>query len=189
MTIAEGIALAVATFALGALGRHFLAGYLTEKGRNLATKEDTHEILRQLEQTTKTTEEIKSQISSDLWLRQRVWDFKREVYCGLLQQLAAIRQSAFHAWLIAKKPASQITAHDTPILQEHIERLETAIRELRKLTAVGSMLLSSAALEAIRKFDLETHPTDMARNMRNIMEYAHKATDQLVVESRSDLQL
>src|SRR5258705_5577892 len=46
------------------IGAYF-GGYAGEKGRNLATKEDFKEILRQLEATTRATEEIRAAVSRD----------------------------------------------------------------------------------------------------------------------------
>jgi hypothetical protein len=44
----------------------YLASYVKKKGENLATKEDFHELLRQLKLTTQATEQIKAQSSSQI---------------------------------------------------------------------------------------------------------------------------
>ncbi|HZY31949.1 MAG TPA: hypothetical protein VFF86_09960 [Candidatus Methylomirabilis sp.] len=60
----------------------WLGSYLREKGKHLATREDIGEIVEQLRQTTKATEEIKAQVSSELWVGQR----KRELQLETLHE-------------------------------------------------------------------------------------------------------
>jgi hypothetical protein len=77
---------------LGFLSRHFLAAYLNayseQKGKNLATFEDIKLLLEQVRTVTRTTEEIKAEVTNDVWLRQVQWNFRRDVYIRLLEALA-----------------------------------------------------------------------------------------------------
>ncbi len=57
--------------ALVVCGGYFLASYVREKGKNLATKEDIDKI-------TTATEAIKAEISSDMWVKQRRRELKLE---------------------------------------------------------------------------------------------------------------
>jgi hypothetical protein len=70
----------------------YLGSYLREKGKNLATRED-------VERITRTTEEIKAEISGQMWEVQTRWSFKRDLYIRLLEGLGdagfAMRQLAF----------------------------------------------------------------------------------------------
>src|SRR6267143_5646049 len=58
----------------------FFGTYLREKGKNLATKEDVAAISR-------TTEEIKTEIASGVWLKQRRWDIKWECYSKIAENI------------------------------------------------------------------------------------------------------
>jgi hypothetical protein len=58
----------------------YLQSYLGEKGKHLATQEDLKVLLEQIRQTTRATEEIKTVISEDLWVRQEQWKLKRDTY-------------------------------------------------------------------------------------------------------------
>jgi hypothetical protein len=66
----------------------FLSGYSDQKGKNLATHEDVRLLVQQVQMVTRTTEEIKADITGDLWTRQSHWNFKREAYSRLVETLA-----------------------------------------------------------------------------------------------------
>ena len=57
----------------------YLAGYLREKGKNLATHEDIVKDLAQVRAVTTTTKEIEAKISNDVWDRQKRWELKRDL--------------------------------------------------------------------------------------------------------------
>jgi hypothetical protein len=59
--------------------------YEQEKGKRLATHEDIQNVLKEVKAVTRETETIKAQISSDLWLRQTVWNHKREAYGNIVK--------------------------------------------------------------------------------------------------------
>jgi len=67
--------------ALVVCGGYFLASYVREKGKNLATKEDIDNI-------TKVTEAIKAEISSDMWVKQRRRELKLEAVNTMNRLLA-----------------------------------------------------------------------------------------------------
>jgi hypothetical protein len=73
------------TFLLGCLVvvviQPFLRAYSAKKAENLATKEDIARI-------TKAQEEIKAQISADMWNQQRHWELKRDVVIDLIRAMA-----------------------------------------------------------------------------------------------------
>jgi len=56
---------------LTGLAVNFFRSYSSEKGKNLATKEDIREL-------TRTTEEIKAKISDEMWDRQKQWEMRRD---------------------------------------------------------------------------------------------------------------
>ena len=64
----------------------FVGSYLRKKGEHRAIHEDLDKIVEQLRQTTKATEEIKAQISGDLWVRQR----RRELQLEILKEMNSL---------------------------------------------------------------------------------------------------
>jgi hypothetical protein len=97
-----GAALTLLSFLLGAVLRPFLTEYSKKKGENLATHEDIDKLVNQVRLVTKTTEDIKAEISSGLWDRQRRWDMKREVLFEAARRLADI-DDALLSYSIALK--------------------------------------------------------------------------------------
>jgi hypothetical protein len=73
----------------GGVGSYF-AGYLRKKGENLATHEDIDGLVKQVQAVTTATEQIKAQIASDVWDRQKRWELKREV---LFQAAKAVAEA------------------------------------------------------------------------------------------------
>jgi len=68
----------------------YFGKYMEEKARNLATKEDFQELLKQVRETTAATEDIKRKISGGLWLDQELWKARLSVCATLLQQFRTL---------------------------------------------------------------------------------------------------
>lgn len=90
MSLALGAATAVIAFIIGAVLRPFLTGYSTKKGENLATREDIANVVKQVEAVTRTTEEIKAEVSAGIWDRQKQWEMKRDVLFEASKVLALV---------------------------------------------------------------------------------------------------
>lgn len=67
--------------------------YEQEKGKRLATHEDIEDVLKEVQAVTEKTETIKAQIGGDLWLRQTVWNHKREAYANVVKSSHALQNS------------------------------------------------------------------------------------------------
>ena len=73
----------------------FIKSYIASRGKTYATKQDLDEITRQLKHTTEVTEEIKANISKGVWLQQQVWEFKKQIYTQLLENLFELQSTLF----------------------------------------------------------------------------------------------
>ena len=73
----------------------FIKSYISSRSKTYATKQDLNEITRQLKHTTKITEEIKADISKGVWLQQQVWEFKKQIYTQLLENLFELQSTLF----------------------------------------------------------------------------------------------
>jgi len=59
--------------------------YLSEKGKNLATKEDFKEIKLRLEETTRATAEIQRSVNDQGWLAQQHWARREAQYLDVIK--------------------------------------------------------------------------------------------------------
>jgi hypothetical protein len=83
----ETIILTALATLVSAFAGSYLAGYLKQKGENLATHEDIDKLVDQVAAVTTTTKKIEAEISSDVWDRQKRWELKRDT---LLQAAARL---------------------------------------------------------------------------------------------------
>jgi hypothetical protein len=136
---------ALVVFAIAAVGA-FLGAYLAQKGKNLATHADIDRLVR-------ATEEIKSQISGTLWIRQQRWDLQREVYVRLLEALGDVsfRLSTLKqlARLEQEGDPTAIKPAVGAIIREHFDRLADSIAVLRRSMWLATAVLPPTPLERL----------------------------------------
>jgi hypothetical protein len=78
----------ILAFVAGLFTWAFLPGYMREKGKNLATKEDVQELARQTKILAQTTKEIEARISVGVWSKQQRWDIQKTALLDSLKDLA-----------------------------------------------------------------------------------------------------
>lgn len=81
-----GLLVPAITALFAGLGGYFGA-YFKKKGENLATHEDLGKLVKQMEATTKATEEIKAEISDHSWNKQKYWEMKRDAVFNVVETL------------------------------------------------------------------------------------------------------
>ncbi|MBF8262107.1 MAG: hypothetical protein HW376_1636 [candidate division NC10 bacterium] len=84
----------------------YIGAYLREKGKNLATHEDIDRIVVQLRKTTEAAEDIKAQISGELWVKQRRWDAKWQCYSQIVENLGEVHTLIWEAIEIREQKKS-----------------------------------------------------------------------------------
>lgn len=72
---------------IGAWFAAYYGAYFRKKGENLATHEDIDKLVDQVRAVTTTTKEIESQISGELWDRQKRWELKRDILFELVRTI------------------------------------------------------------------------------------------------------
>lgn len=60
------------------------ASEATEQGKRDVITREFDQIINELKRTTNCVEEVRASVSGDLWLKQRVWQEKRDIYRELL---------------------------------------------------------------------------------------------------------
>ena len=84
-----GIPLLIIVYAVAG---KYLNSYLTEKGKNLASKEDFSQLRDQLKTTTRDTEEIKQLLTSKGWLAQQMWAKREQRYETLMRRFMSLKR-------------------------------------------------------------------------------------------------
>jgi hypothetical protein len=132
-----------------------LGSYLREKGKNAATKED-------LDRLTRIAEEIKADLSGELWLRQTRWDLRRDLYVRLLEGLSDVRSAVRRLTTSVELSAqakesgdSARTAHYAGEIQKRLEEYVEASHQVRRAHSVAEMFLSRAATEVLDKLEAD----------------------------------
>lgn len=117
----------------------FFGSYAAKKGENLATKED-------IAQITQVQEEIKAQISDDVWDRQEQWKLKRDVVIDLIRAMADVDRLMTDFSVAFSSPSGILTEE----AKEHLKnkRIESYKKERR---------CTSEYLRALTVADLAIH--------------------------------
>jgi hypothetical protein len=118
--------LSVLSFILGAVFRPFFLGYSTKKGENLATYEDIQQVVEQVQAVTKTTEEIKAEISTGVWDKQKRWGMKRDVLFEATKRIAEVDNALLsYATVVKEDDKNQkLWATVPPTLEERSHWVE-----------------------------------------------------------------
>lgn len=145
------LAVAVITLIAAGIGA-YVGAYLSEKGKNLATRADIDKIVQQVERTTKAAEEVKATISNELWLKQKRWDLRRDVYAQLLEALESLDQSLYIMKAADTGARSRAEVRDVEGTTFHKHRYEIAkeraieaVRNARRARALGGVFLTAEA--------------------------------------------
>jgi hypothetical protein len=130
----------------------WLRSYMQSTGERFARTEGLKAILREVRHTTQTAEEVKATISNDLWLKQKRWDLRRDVYAQLLEAFESLAQSLPIMMAADVAARTQIEARDVEGATFHKQRYQMAreraieaLRNARRAHALGSVFLTAEA--------------------------------------------
>jgi hypothetical protein len=189
-----GIEAVVAGIVVFLLLKVFLPGYLSEKGKNLATREDFHTLLEQLKKTTKETESIKVELSSRHWLNQQQWSIREKRYTDLLSNLTRLKLSLQDRNNYYMEPGSE---HDSSLSEnEHFNELSRigyeSLRAIREQIGPASVFLSDKTIEALEELvrehwnaaEFSVCTADYVSSALNLVDAASSA---VLAEARNEL--
>ena len=106
----------------------FIKSYISSRSKTYATKQDLDEITRQLRHTTEITEEIKADIGKGVWLQQQVWEFKKQIYTELLENLFELQSTLFDLIRLGHKELNENEEKYRQGLEEKRAKTKEAIR-------------------------------------------------------------
>lgn len=124
--------------ALGGWFGSYMRGYMTEKGKNLATHEDIDKLVEQVKAVTQTTKEIEAKISDQVWDRQRRWELKRDLVLKISDQLSIAKEALIHLDAInSKVKENTVSAED---YRECVFSFTDKVAELERLAVTSSLV-------------------------------------------------
>jgi hypothetical protein len=140
------------TTLVGAFVGSFLAGYLKKKAENLATHEDIGKLVDQVKAVTITTEEIKTQIKSDLWDSQKRWETRREVILESLRNVGRAQSILMDSIVSLGRSDDARTEEDksaASVLATHIvKRCKRAMQSLSESLTVVALVSGKSVVTA-----------------------------------------
>lgn len=189
----------ILVFVMAAAGAYF-GSYLRKKGENLATREDIDKMVDQVERTTKASEEVKAAISNDLWLKQKRWDLRRDVYAQLLEAFEALSQSLSIMAGADNAARMRFEVRDVEGGTFHKQRYEMAreraveaLRNARRAHALGGVFLTSEVRTIVEDLAsawnkaLEVSSRGAVGAFSELSEIIGRAQTSLVAAARIDL--
>ncbi len=187
LLIVAGITIIAA--AIGA----YAGAYFGEAGKNAALKRD-------IQGLTKTTEAIKTELSGGLWLDQRRWDLKRELYVALLEGLDSL-DYALLVMIGSFNDAEQAEAANDQNARQRFDKLYGAAREraipalisVRRARTIGRVFLSRDAQAALTTMaaswtsGLRSSSKGLIGAKTDLAETLSRATEAIVQAAKADL--
>ncbi len=183
--------------ALRLSGEKYFGKYLEEKGKNLATKEDFGDLLKQQKETTRELESIKVTVSGEMWVAQERWKLKREIYTALLKALAELRiiLSGFEWATREGEPPPSLDDPEKELL-EMSRRSDALLEQIALDRAVAEVWLGADALKALEELDKEmgrgavpAEPQARGEGWAHLKNIVEKARMLLVEAARKDFRL
>jgi hypothetical protein len=167
----------------------YVGAYLREKGKNLATKEDLDRIVRR-------TENIKAEISGDLWEKQNRWTFRRDTYVNLLDGLgdaaSAVRLFLYYDEQLNKVPNEKEKAGINGAMDDCFANMQKAMAVIRRSALVVSVVCAEAAEKALERL-LQAWLLAEQQHRRAYLDGCHaalsEAIDAITSAARQDLRL
>jgi hypothetical protein len=73
----------------------YVGAYLKEKNKTLASEEDLAKVLNEVRAIAITTKKMEAEISSEMWVRQKRWELKREILLQATRRLRDLEDGLF----------------------------------------------------------------------------------------------
>lgn len=179
----------------------FVSAYLQVKAQNFANREDLNKLTEQLRETTRATEAIKAEISSEHWIKQKRWDLKLQCYSHIVENLGEIASTLSDtARTIARpipksgdpKKDEEVQKEQDAAVRAYLDRLRPAGEKLRRYSSVARIAVVPEVRTLLSRFaddwnaiDNEAPPLIEALLLK--YERAHKAWVEVLDAARADL--
>ncbi len=168
----------------------YFGPYLAEKARMRAIEENLGRLVEQVHQTTRVAEDIKTQIAGGLWLGQKRWDLKRDLYTRLLENLGTF---IAHMDGLAKLKDQEQDEQTRTLTRQYYQAAMGAYREILQANWTASLFLNEPAQETLHTMRSywseanELDEADVGRIIVRLTTAARKAYAALVKAASEDL--
>ncbi|MEK7993753.1 MAG: hypothetical protein AAB403_08115 [Planctomycetota bacterium] len=166
-----GIAIVVLNNLVLLVWKPWAQAYTSEKGRNLARKEDLDKILLEVRTVTAAQKEIESKISGELWDRQMKWNQRRDTYARLLEGVERMRL-AFQDALRQRETYDEDPASSKSALAGAAGRALEALVEFRRAKALALLFSSKEAISVLARISDAVEPFRYTPISDNPVSYA-----------------
>jgi len=175
--------------ALAALASSYFTTRIVLRGRAAEIEAILSEIRR--------TELVKAAVSNDLWLKQKRWDLRRDVYTRLLEAVDGLDQCVH---LMAGAHAAAQAAHDIAGRDYHSERYDVArgdakehLTRARRAQALGGVFLDKEARGIVDALSdgwnegLKNSKQGVVGAFPTLQNLIRQSQDKLTLKARQDL--
>lgn len=164
---------------IGWLIKSYIPSYLNKKAENFATKEDFRELLEMEKVTTKEIELIRGKISTEVWVDQRRWDLKRELYSKLLEVFHELRKTTANvATTYLPNQDKEFIERNREFYDKQKRKQLELVEEAGRLVAVSALVIDKEAINAVDQFRIEasflTAETDPYKYMMGLCDSADR---------------
>ena len=171
----------------------YFGAYAKRKGENIATKEDIENIKDQLESTTRLTESIKAEMAKSIWIDQKGWEFKRDLYCSLIESIQDLKYPL--AKLAEYHQDKQVfvaglESQRLKIVNENLEACNLAIHKMRKHNSISELILTKNAHNLIETLINNWNNTGINKSKytyNEILEHTEKTSTEIIKIAREDI--
>src|ERR1700722_320823 len=133
----------------------FLKAYGTKKGENLATKEDLQNVLEQVKAVTRTTEEIKTDLSEKAWSKQRHWDMKRDAALDVVKIFGEMEQILNNVFHIRNPETITRSKQTVELANDHIQDNKNALDQY--LAAIRKFWQAKETVALVFSIEVSKH--------------------------------
>lgn len=120
-----------------------LGAYLKQQAESLARAHSFDQLLDELRKTTALAEEIKTEVSHGVWLRQKAWEKRHEVYSAIVRHLSALD----YQFRIHTDESGVIEA--SPRLLDEVDKRVGAVRDLQSDLAIHGSESARKVMDAL----------------------------------------
>ncbi|MBV9468462.1 MAG: hypothetical protein JO316_02970 [Abitibacteriaceae bacterium] len=194
---------------LGSIAGGYFGAYGNKRGELRAIQDDFEKVKSQLQETTRLTTAIQTEITKGVWVEQQRWELRRDLYTALLKNLSEAKYTLSQ---VIKAETREFKGSDEErdnFTNDMLERNRIASQEIENLIHhTGVLFLSSEALETINTFlnaeklrikqledsgadyaEISAEATSWSLHLDNEIRAAYIAYDEIVNVAKADLQI